>query len=96
MKKTYAISINGIIHCAIEVKCGDMKEFSSKIENITKKYAVLLYYNIKTWEKINDFHYTMKSNSGKHFNIKLIEIRLQTEKELDYILRLRQQRNSKL
>ncbi len=96
MKKIYAVVINGIIHCAIEVKCGDIKEFNSKTENIIKKYASLLYdNNLKTWEKISDSHYTMKSNSGKHFNIKLTEIRLQTEKELDYIHRLRQQRNLK-
>ena len=97
MTKIYAVVINGVIHCAIEVKYGDIKELSSKTENIIKKYASLLYdNNLKTWKKISDSHYTMESNSRKHFNIKLTEIRLRTEKELDYIHRLCQQRNSKL
>ena len=84
-KRIYTISVNDRIYDAIEIKGDDIKEITSKIEDLIRKYMKDNYdSNLKIWERINLRHFhTVDSKSGTHYDVKLKSITLWTEDEIN-------------
>ena len=84
-KRIYIVSVNNRVYDAIEIKGNDVKEITSKIENLIKKYMKDNYdSNLKIWERISNFCYnTVDSKSGVHYHIKLKSVTLWTEDEIN-------------
>ena len=83
-KRIYIISVNDRIYDAIEIKGNDVKEITSKIENLIKKYMKDTYdSNLKIWERASNLHYhTVDSKSGTHYYVRLKCVTLWTEDKI--------------